>query len=481
MNLFKLFGNSSQKKASNYNNIDLGNIYNQTMFGNAARTIMQSPSDLITLKNFYKENPIVNALVDWKASRMAEIGVDLYKVKDKKTAKEYRKWNGKQTDNYEIKQLEKLKAMAYEEVPLEEIGFNDLQYGKIKRLLRQPNKLHTWSRFVYHYSASRDMSGFQAIWGNRIPNGINATKFEELYPLPSHLTQIVSGGAMKPIDFYRVLINDWNAEYKVEDVLLLSSHSFDYDVNGSQLYGTSKIIAALKEVEAYKYAQEREVYSYQTGDAQTILFPKDREVATAMGEQPTLVQEWKDKMFKILGQKNRSNISVAPYGLDSIKVGTALKDTNTTESKQSAISAICGVWHINPIILGQNLSNTDSKIKEVTKMALRDAVFPEARDLNHGLNEFWMQTYATKGGENLELIFDYDVFEEFNQDILATANALSKLDVLSDNEKRVDWLNYDAIEGEERADKPQKYWDIELEPLSYEDNSDPSSGSGQNQ
>ena len=105
-------------------------------------------------------------------------------------------------------------------------------------------------------------------------------------------------------------------------------------------------------------------------------------------------------------------------------------------------------------------------------MALRDAVFPEARDLNQGLNEFWMQTYFNKGGENLELVFDYDVFEEFNQDILATANALSKLDILSDNEKRTDWLNYDAIEGEERANKPQKYWDIQLDPLSYEDNTD---------
>lgn len=474
MNLFNLFGNSSQKKASTYNNIDLSNIYNQTMFGNAARSIMHSASDLITLKDFYKENPIVNALVDWKASRMSEIGVELYKVKDKKTAKEYRKWNGKQTDNYEIKQLEKVKAMAYEEVNLEEISINDIKYGKIKRLLKQPNQYHTWSRFVYHYSASRDMSGFQAIWGNRIPNGLNAQKFEELYPLPSHLTQIVSGGPLKPIDFYRVLINDWNKEYLSEDVLLLSSHSFDYDVNGSQLYGTSKIIAALKEVEAYKYAQEREVYSYQTGDAQTILFPKDRDTADGMREQKTLVQEWKDKMFKMLGQKNRSNISVSPYGLEALKVGTALKDTNTTESKAAAISAICGVWHINPIILGINATNTDSKIKEVTKMALRDAVFPEARDLNQGLNEFWMQTYSMQGGENLELVFDYDVFEEFNQDILATANALSKLDVLSDNEKRTDWLNYDAIEGEERANKPQKYWDIQLDPLNYEDNTDTS-------
>lgn len=463
-----LFGNTSKKKASS--NIDLTSLYNQVLFSNGSRVVMRSANDLITLKDYYKDNSIVNALVDWKASRMSEIGVELYRVKDKKLAKEFKKLNGKSTEGYEIKQLLKLKEQAYEEINLEEISVNDVKYGKIKRMLKQPNSLHTWARFVYHYSASRDVSGFQAIWGNRLTDGLNANKIQELYPLPSHLTQIIGGGAMNPIESYRVLISDWNKTFTANDVLLLANHSFDYDINGSQLYGTSKVIAALKEIEAYSYAQEREVYSFQTGDAQTILFPTDREAGEQMQEQKSIVQDWKDKMFRMLGQKNRSNISVSPYGLDSIKVGTPLKDTNTTESKASAISSICGVWHINPIIIGVNATNTDSKIKEVTKMALRDAVFPEARDLNQGLNDFWMSTFSDKG-EQLELVFDYEVFEEFNQDILATANALSKLTMISDNEARADWLNYAPLE-DERADKPQKYWDIQLDPLNYENDND---------
>lgn len=263
-----LSDSSSQKKAAS--NIDLANIYNQTMFSYANRMILKSPSDLITLKDYYKENSIVNALVDWKASRMSEIGVDLYKVKDKKTAKEFKKWNGKFTEAYEIKQLLKLKGQAYEEINLEEVSYNDLNYGKIKRMLKQPNSLHTWARFVYHYSSSRDVSGFQAIWGNRLKLGLNENKLQELYPLPSHLTQIISGGAMNPIESYRVMMSDWNRLFDAKDVLLLANHSFDYDISGSQLYGTSKVMAALKEIEAYKYAQEREVYSFQTGDAHSL-------------------------------------------------------------------------------------------------------------------------------------------------------------------------------------------------------------------
>jgi hypothetical protein len=291
--------------------------------------------------------------------------------------------------------------------------------------------------------------------------------------LPSHLTEIKSGGALQPIESYRVLLNNWSKEYMAEDVMLLSNHSFDYTLNGSQLYGTSKVRAALQEIDTYKYAKERELYSYQTGDAQTIVFPKDMETATAMNdsENQSLVQEWIDKIRKMLKQKDRSNISVSPYGLDSVKLGTALKDTNTSESIDKAIAATCGVWHINPIILGHNTTNTDGKIKEVTKMALRDAVFPEARDLNQGLNEGWISTYNIRG-ENLELGIDFDCYEEFNQDIAMQSKALKDMDFLSDNEKR-EWVDYDNLQ-DERGKTPQKYWDIQLDPmdLNYEDNTD---------
>jgi len=464
MNLFGKKAPAPQKQA---------NTYTESLFGYANRTVMRSPDDLDSLKSLYKDNAIVYALVDWKASRMSELEFELYKVLDKSSAKEYRKWNGRYTDKYELKQLKKLKALAYEEIELDNISVNDLKYGKIKQILKQPNPLHTMSKFIYHYSASRDVSGFQAIWANKLEEGLNAGLIQELYPLPSHLTEIRSGGSMQPIESYRVLMNDWSKEYKADDVLLLSNHSFDYTLNGSQLYGTSKVRAALQEIDTYKYAKERELYSYQTGDAQTIVSPKDMEVAKDMNneENKTLVQGWIDRTLRMIKQKTRSNISVSPYGLDVIKIGTALKDTNTTESKESAIAAICGVWHINPIILGHNSTNTDGKIKEVTKMALRDSVFPEAKDLLQGMNDFWMDSYKGRG-ENLELGIDFDCYEEFNQDIALQSKALKDMDFLSDNEKR-EWVDYDNLQ-DERGATPQKYWDIQLDPmdLTYEDNTD---------
>ena len=452
------------------------NIYTENFFAYNNRTIMRSGDDLNSLKQLYKDNAIIYSLVDWKASRMGEIKPELYKIINVGVAKEYRKWNGKYTDRYEINQLKKLKALAYEEIELESISMTDLKFGKIKKLLRNPNQFHTWAKFIYHYSASRDVSGFQAIWGNRLQGGLNDGKFEEMYPLPSHLTEIIGGGMYQPISAYKTIVGTQLNEYQAEDVLMLSNHSFEYDAYGTQLMGTSKVRAALQEADTFKYAKERELYSYQTGDAQTILSPKDLQVAEAMSENKTGVQAWIDTVFKMLKQKNRSNISVSPHGLDAIKIGTSLKDSNTSESKADAIANMCGVWHINPIIIGINSTNTDSKIKEVTKMALRDAVFPEFRDFLQGMNDWWISTYNTDGLK-LELSADYDVFEEFNQDMEQKANALAKLDMLSDNEKRTDWLGYDKLE-DERATLPQKYWDISIDPinLDYGNDSNPPSG-----
>lgn len=443
------------------------NLYNQVIFALNNRTTLHSLDDLLSLTRYYKDNAIVYGLVDWKASRMSEIQPNLFKVKDKESAKEFRKFNGKYVEAYELKELSKLKKKAYEEIDLDEISINDITYGKIKQLLKKPNELQSWKSFIYHYSAGKDVSGFQPIWGNRLDFGLNKGKYNELRCLPSHLVEIVGGGIFEPIRGYRVKLHDWTKEFLNEDVLLLSNHSFDFNLSGSQLYGTSRVRAALKELDTFKYSKERELYSYQTGDAQTILFPKELQVAESMNDETNkpMVQKWIDSVRKILKQKTRDGISVAPYSLDSIKVGTALKDTNTGESQEKAIANICGVWHINPIIIGQNATNTDSKIKEVSKMALRDAVFPEARELCEGLNDWWLQPQY----KGLELQFDYEVFEEFSQDLQSKAQALKDIDVLSDNEKRTDWLGYDRIE-DDRADMPQKYWEPDIQPLNFDYN-----------
>lgn len=460
------FGTSANKKAIK-NTSSTPDLYNQILFNIPMRgTPIASEYNLLEYVKTYSNNSLVFALVDWKASRASEIRPCLYQIKDKKLAKEYRKFNGVYVNDYELKQLAKLKERSYEEVELSTIADTDLTYGKIKKLFRNPAPLFTWKQFVYHYMASRDVSGFCVIWANRVGLSINKINVESLNPLPSHLLQIIGGTQFEPIRGYKIINATYTKEFAAADSLLLRNHSFNYDNQGGFLYGTPRIQAALNEIDTYKASKLRELYGFQTGDSTHVIFPRDKEVSEAYANQSSQEkQSFKDAILRMLGQKNRQNIAISGFPLDSILLDTPLSESRTTEAQKSIREILGAVWHINPTLLGSQESSSYNNIKEISKISLRDGVFPEMRELCEGLHDFLIAPSL----KDHELQFDYDVFEEFSQDIKMQSEALRNMDYLSDNEKR-SWFDYEPIP-DERATTPQKYWDIVNVPNdnSYQD------------
>jgi hypothetical protein len=450
---------SSNKKTVNTTTHSSANLYNQLLFSIPYRGMpITTEYNLNEYVKTYANNSLVFALIDWKAGRASEIKPCLYKVKDKTLAKEYRKFNGIYLNAYELKQLAALKERSYEEVDLSATTSTDLTYGKIKKLFRQPAPLFTWKQFIYHYMSSRDVSGFCVIWANRVGSSISKVNVESLNPLPSHLIQIIGGTQFDPIQGYKIINASYTKEFRADDSLLLRNHSFNYDNQGSFLYGTPRIQAALNEIDTYKASKLRELYGFQTGDSTNILFPRDKEVSEAYNQQsPQEKQSFKDVILRMFGQKNRQNVAVSGFPLDAIRLDAPLSESRTQEA-QKAIKEILGaVWHINPVLLGSQESSSYNNLKEVSKISLRDGVFPEMRELCEGLHDFLVAPTL----KDHELQFDYDVFEEFSQDIKYQSEALRNMDFLSDNEKRA-WLEYMPLPMKDaRMDLPQKYWVVD--------------------
>jgi Phage portal protein len=465
MGVFDIFRKNSKKEFQKDANATRqvqqhSNLFNDLVYDLIRNTPILSPDSLPDLVKYYQTNSLIYSLVDWKANKSSEIKPSLYKVVDDSNAKEYRKWNGKYTDAYELKKLKGLKNKAYQEIELSNISYNDLRFGKLKKLFTKPNPEMTWKLFVYAYIANKDICGFSAIWGNRIEGGNNNGQFEELYVLPSHQVNIIGGTPFQPIQGYKLNHKNYSKEFKAEDTMLINSFSFNYETNGSHLYGQSRVKAALAELDTFVYSKLRELYSYQTGDSATIIFPQDLEFANALSDKSaTERQEWLDEIFKRLKQTNRQNVAVFPYPLDSRKIDSPLKDSNTTQAQMASKENICAIFHIPPPILGSQEASTYNNMKEARKMAISDAVLPEMRDLNECFSESIIPLYQTKG-DKIEMQFDYDVFDELSQDVEQQANALSKMDFLSDNQKLA-WFEYEVIK-DERADLPQKYWETDL-------------------
>jgi len=432
------------------------NLYNAAVFSLPLRGMpVTTPYNLEKYSKIFDTNALIYALIDWKASRACEIKPEIYKIKDTSAAKEYKKWNGIYVEKYELKKLAALKSAAYEEIDLSGISVDDRTYGKLKKILKQPSPLFNWKQYIYHIVSTMDVSGFQPIWGNRLTSGLNAGKFEGLYPLPAYQTEIIGGTSFDPIRGYKIKGNDYTKEFLAEDVMLLRSHSFNYDSQGSFLYGTPRVKVALKEIDTYNASKERELYGFQTGDSSTIIFPRDKEVSEAFENQgPEEKEGFISRIFKRLKQKNRENVAITGFPLDSIKIDTPLSESRTNEAQKSIIEILCAVWHISPVLMGSQESSSYNNLKEVGKISLRDAVFPVMREVCEAHDDFLIPTF----GKDLTLQFDFDVFEEFSEDIKVQAEALEKMPFLSDNEKRA-WIDYDPIE-DERANLPQSYWDI---------------------
>ena len=457
MGLFD-FLSSTKKAPSVVSASERDNLFNQIFFSIPSNGIpIPNSYSLQEFADFYDTNALIYALIDWKASRAAEIQPVLYLIKDTKSAKEFKKWNGKYINEYELKQLAKVKAVAYEEIDLNAVTTSDLTYGKLKQIFKQPSPLYSWKQFVYMYMASRDVSGFSAIWGNRLDSGLNKGKIQSLYPLPSHITQIIGGTQFEPIHGYKVIEASYQKEFLAEDTMLLRNHSFKYGVQGEFLYGTPRVKAAVREIKTYNASKLREEFGFVTGDARTLLSPKDRDYAEHLNSlSPESKQKWFDDMFKRLRQTNRENVAVTNVPMDATRIDSPLSESRTTEAQKSILETLCGVWHISPILMGSQASSTFNNMKEVGKISLRDAVFPEMRELGEGLNDFLIKGY----GENLELALDFDNFEEFSEDIKVQAEALDKMPFLTDNEKR-DWVDYAPLP-DDKANLPAAYWDTPI-------------------
>lgn len=439
------------------------NLFNSIVFEWTRGMPIISVDNLTDLVNTYKSNSIVYSLVDWKANKASEIKPCLYAIKDPKGAKEYRKFNGKYTDGYELKQLKNLKERSYEEIDLNCVSNDDLKFGILKKLFRMPNPQTTWKLFVYQYCANKDLGGFSAIWGNRLQSGVHSDKFYELYVLPSHLVDIIGGTMLEPIQSYRLRAKTYNKDFLAKDVLLISNFSFNYETSGSHLYGQSRVKAAMTEVKTYLAARLRELYGFQTGDATSIISLDDYDsIQSFEGKSDVEKQDFIDGIRKKINQTDKKGMAFLPLKIKVDKIDSPLKDANTIETQKQIREIICGAFHIAPSVIGSQDASTYNNMKEAVKMSLRDAVFPCMRDLNESMQYNIIE--AQYRDLNLDLQFDYDVFDEVGQDIEIQANALSKMNFLSTNEKRA-WLEFSKRD-EEKADIPEVLWDTDLGGLS---------------
>lgn len=382
---------------------------------------------------------------------------------EKSTVKEFKKWNGIYTDQYERKKLKELRNKAFEEIYLDDIDERSNLFG-LKKLLTMPNQYQTFAEFLEAYSFNID-NGWAPIWGVRLETGINKGHYQNLYVLPSHLIEIMGGTTLEPIRGYRFKPNYVkDQEFKPEDVIRISSYSPRYDSNGGHLYGLSKIKVAWDDFQVRTKSLERKYTNFSNGDLRSLLVPKE---GSDWGDSPEAVQTFTKKMKDILTRAFRQVLPqrVAFLGtpIDVHHFQNDIKETLIKEAEEMAIRVACAAWGIDQtVVFPTNEGTTYDNQQVMTGKALRNGVFPDLIKLESRLNEEAVKPFY----KGYSLTFDYDVFEELNNDIFKEIETLSKADFIPDNVK-LRWIDQEPLE-DPRADIPSKYWDFSTD-LNFDD------------
>jgi hypothetical protein len=435
------------------------NSFNEAIFQHNYRNIpipSLASANLKTYADAIGTNSILYSVMDYKAKKSSQIKpIIVREVKDKTLSKEFYKWNGKFTDAYEIRQHNKLRKKAFEEISFDEINDkSDLFY--LKKLLTNPNAYQTWSEFIYAYSMFEDLAGWSLMTGEVAQSAATRGKFTELYQLPTHLMDILGGSPMEPVTGYKFK-SDYKTIFDAETCIRISGFNPDYDLRGGHLYGLSKVRVAWELFQSHAEAVARQYSSNAGGDLRAIITPKSGETfdsSSLGGDENTFAQRFKDLILRSFRQKTNQRMAIVAQPIEAIQFQNALDSTVTTSTKLEAKNDVAAVWGIDPSVVFPTESGTTyTNQKDKVSASLRNGVFPSLQKIE----EKFREEIVKKQYNGYSLIFDYDVFEELTKDQTMEMETLEKLTYLSDNEKR-ERIDYEMLE-DARANTPRAYWD----------------------
>jgi len=303
--------------------------------------------------------------------------------------------------------------------------------AKVLDLLKRPNPMQSWDDFLKAAIIWNRLTGNCYIYKIAPDAGLNAGKPVELWLLPAHLVEIVSGGITAPVKGYRIRIGAgiWK-DIPAEQVIHWKEFNPDYNEQGAQLYGQSPLQAGLLTIGASNDGYKALNKAFQNGAPAGILTGTADAGLEYTPEQIERINERWAKKYG--GVDNYMKVIFSRNPLNWVKMGYSVIDMNVIESMKYTLQDICNLYQV-PIHLFNSDAATLDNYKEARKAIYTDAVIPMLDQLLLQLNTFLVPDFKEPG----LLTYSTTVIPELNQDFVTHVTALAQAWWLTGNEKRV--------------------------------------------
>ena len=291
--------------------------------------------------------------------------------------------------------------------------------------LARPNDRFTLRKLATAWAINRLLFGDAWVYA---PKKIGKDGGVNLYVIPSHKVGVDNGS---PYFEGIEIIGVNNAKIKKEEVF----ESFDYNLDDTSYFGTSKVAAAAYYLSVMEKGIKRQDKTLEEGGATHLITPKPDATGTVMPKDAQEVEKLANSSIK----RRALQFPVEVHTLGSTPV-----DLSILESHKEAVTALCFVFRL-PVDLYYGQAKYENA-KEAKKTIYEQNAIPLANEFAEDLLRF-----LKMDAEGYELKVNTDKIEVLKEDTGEVLDNLTKMHSTL-NELR-EAYGYDRIE-EEWADKP---------------------------
>jgi hypothetical protein len=410
------------------------NLFNEAIYrlvGGQTNTYNQSLEVLLNMG--YGANPDVNAMVNQMASKSTVVPYYIKNIEDEEIYKQIKRFPI-DTTLQQKQTIKKLKAKAYDsdsEMPMP---------------LLIPNPTQTWNDILFLYKVYLKVCGNVYLYKVMSEMG----KPLQLYMLPAQWMQIVLKSnanvlsSESPVDYYIMQQGNQFVKFPADSVIHIKRSNPFFDYNGSQLYGYSELMAAIRNINSsnsgidqnIKTMQNSGVYGFiHAGDGQT---PLTAEQGQSLKDRLVDMNNSSEKLSNIAGASAKLGFTRISLTTDELKPFDYLSYDRRT-------LANCLNWSVD--LLNEERSSggfgVDTLI-EARKRVMIDNIKPDLDLFASYLNPYFIQLF--KGYENACLEFDISEMPEMQTDMKTMSEWVNSVP-LTLNERR-EVFNYEELDDE---------------------------------
>lgn len=366
----------------------------------------------------YKALPNVYSIISLILNKSTIVPFEIYTKKDELKYQKYKASLKNATSIKDYARVIKLKNESLEKV----------ENSDVEKLLNKPNDYQSTEQLWW------EIDGYKLLTGNSILYGlplVTGGKPKELHNIPSPLVDmVVKGSPFEPEFQYKVSYLE--QLLPGEDVYHFKYWNpiSDYSMPGQQYWGISPLKSCERLLGRYKDADITQGFQFKNmGPAGMISGGSTNPDTNLTEEQAVAVQDRFDQQHK--GTYKAGSILVTPSNLKWTAFGLSPVDLNIAESKEEIAVELSNVFHV-PIGMLSNKNSTENNMIEGRKALITDAVIP----LVESRKQILQHQLLPKFGDQFIIEFDYSVFHEMQEDLSKLAETYSKMDWITDNERR---------------------------------------------